>query len=373
MSTKESSKATEHSHGRDEMRVQKRKRRLCHDVAQNPKPPQRELNRRPFPALAFSATLPYKLQPPRVSLCVIIHWGDYKRVNAFAGSVRDNFMKYSRPPPDHDHINEDHAGQNPGHSHEALAGTNPEPMHDDFIATVYPKVHESLKHIMEEHVHLENPLSSSGTLSSMKNLDDAFSFDDQFLNDKPMKEEPGKTTVETKAESMVIVPIHQASTSVPPLSTPIIDLSPLKPVSSPLQEPVISANTEATTTTLPLPPPPQQQSTTNSSLASRILTLEQRCADLEKKHKLQNQTTHALLSRSSTWKTSDTREAPSSSSKQKFIPYSEQPVEDVPIPDDMNISDSEDTDTAHLPKIKTKPDWLKPVPEEDRPATPEPD
>ncbi|GKC29043.1 hypothetical protein Tco_1036337 [Tanacetum coccineum] len=61
------------------------------------------------------------------------------------------------------------------------------------------------------------------------------------------------------------------------------------------------------------------------------------------------------------------------SSKQKFVPHSKQPVEDVPIPDDMNISDSEDTDIAYLPKIKTRPDWLKPILEEDRPETPEPD
>nr|GFA60314.1 hypothetical protein [Tanacetum cinerariifolium] len=40
--------------------------------------------------------------------------------------------------------------------------------------------------------------------------------------------------------------------------------------------------------------------------------------------------------------------------------------------DDVNISDSEDIDAAHLLKIKTRPDWLKPVPEEDRPETPEP-
>ncbi|GJV03088.1 hypothetical protein Tco_1336657 [Tanacetum coccineum] len=65
--------------------------------------------------------------------------------------------------------------------------------------------------------------------------------------------------------------------------------------------------------------------------------------------------------------------APSSSYKQKSAPHSEQPVEDVPIPDDVNVSGSEDTVTAHLPKIKTRPNWLKPVPEEDRPATPEPD
>nr|GEV96273.1 hypothetical protein [Tanacetum cinerariifolium] len=87
----------------------------------------------------------------------------------------------------------------------------------------------------------------------------------------------------------------------------------------------------------------------------------------------------------------DTREAPSSSSKQQFAPHSKQPVkdmpipddqsaphskqpvEDVPIPDDVNILDSEDIDTVHLPKIKTRPDWLKPVPEEDRPETLEPD
>ncbi|GJS17075.1 retrovirus-related pol polyprotein from transposon TNT 1-94 [Tanacetum coccineum] len=211
----------------------------------------------------------------------------------------------SRPPPKHEHMDEDQAGPNPGQSHEALAGPNPKPMHDDFIAIVYPKVHENLKHTTEEHAHLENPLSSSRTLSYMNNLDDAFTFDDQFLNDKPTEEELGKTNVETKAESMVTVLIHQASTSVPPLSIPIIDLLPPKSVSSPLQELVIVATTEATTTTLPLLPPPQQQSTTNSSLASRVSTLEQLCADLEKKHKLEDQTTQALSSKIFTLKLRD--------------------------------------------------------------------
>ncbi|GJS85173.1 retrovirus-related pol polyprotein from transposon TNT 1-94 [Tanacetum coccineum] len=356
----------------------------------------------------------------------------------------------SRPLPEHKHMDEDQARPNPGKSHEALAIPNLEPMHDDSIATIYPKVHESLKHTTEEHVYLENPLSLSGTLSSMKNLDDAFTFNDQFLNDKPTEEEPGKTIMETKAKSMVIVPIHEASTLVPPLSTPIIDLSPPKPVSFPLQEPIIAATTEATTTTLPLPPPPQQQSTTDSSLASRILMLEQRYLLHKINHTINEvlkEAVHvALLAslrdrfrelpeadmkeilhqrmfesgsykslpehvalyealeasmkhanragflaekdkydsdasgskqppapQSSAWKTSDTRVAPSSSSKQKFVPHSKQPVEDVPIPDDVNISDSKDTDTTHLPKIKTKPDWLKPVLEEDRPTTLEPD
>ncbi|GJV07414.1 hypothetical protein Tco_1345070 [Tanacetum coccineum] len=76
---------------------------------------------------------------------------------------------------------------------------------------------------------------------------------------------------------------------------------------------------------------------------------------------------------SSAWKTFDTREAPSSSSKQKLVPQTEQPIEDVPLPDDVNIYDSKDTDTAHLPKNQDKADWFKPIPEDDMPASPEPD
>ncbi|GJR15383.1 hypothetical protein Tco_0798035 [Tanacetum coccineum] len=41
------------------------------------------------------------------------------------------------------------------------------------------------------------------------------------------------------------------------------------------------------------------------------------------------------------------------------------------MPDTTNISDSEDTDSAHLPKIKQRPEWLKSIPEEDITTTPE--
>nr|GEW97794.1 E-beta-farnesene synthase [Tanacetum cinerariifolium] len=198
---------------------------------------------------------------------------------------------------------------------DVIERPDPDSMHDDFIATMYPQVHESMKHLDEEHAQVENPLSSTGTHSSMKNMD-AYTFGDQFFNDKPTKLEPDKANMETKVESMVIVTIHQASSSGHPLSSPIIGLTPLKPVSSTIQEQVFTATTVTTTITLP-PPPLLQQ----------------------------------------TWKTSDTREAPSSSSKQKSVPHSEQPVEEVLVPDDVNISDSEDIDIAHLPNIKTRPDY----------------
>ncbi|GJV56247.1 hypothetical protein Tco_1457252 [Tanacetum coccineum] len=363
----------------------------------------------------------------------------------------------SRPPPEHEVMKEDQAGSNPGLSHVALAGPDPEPMHDDFVATVYPQVHESLKHTTEEHVHLENPLSSSGTLSSMKNLDEMFG--DQSFNDKPT-EECGKGNVETEVESMVTVPIHQASSIAPPLSTPIINLSPPKPVATPVQEPIFTATTTTTTTStttkifyLELRDLPHKiNQTVNEVVKEAVQTalqaplldrfrdfseadmkeiLHQRMfesgsykshrehvalykaleasmeranrdeflaekaksrkrprddqdppppppkdSDQSKKKRHDSDASgseHPPAPQPSAWKTSDTREAPSSSSKQKSVPQSEQPVKDVPIPEDVHVSDSEDTGDAHLPKIKTRLAWLKLVPEEERPETPKPE
>ncbi|GJX35266.1 retrovirus-related pol polyprotein from transposon TNT 1-94 [Tanacetum coccineum] len=361
----------------------------------------------------------------------------------------------SRPPPEHELLEKDQAGSDPGQSHVAQAGPNPKTMHEDFIATIYPAVHESLKLTTKEHVHTENSPSSSGTLSSMKNLEDAFTFGDQFLNDKSIEEEPGKDNVETKVESMVTVPIHQASLSIFLLSTPIFDLLPLKPVSPNIQEPIFT-----TTTTLP-PPPPPLQSITNPDLATRISTLEKRSDDFEQKNKLQDKTTQALASRvyklehhdlyskidkqvnevvkeavyntlqaplherfkdlsefqmkeiindrmfksnsyrshsdytslykaleismqrenndelhaaltksslvqkSSSWKTSELEKL-FRLLQANMLPI-RQPVEDIPIPVLMHLSDAEDTGAAHLPKIKTRQEWLKPLPEEETP------
>nr|GEW95866.1 hypothetical protein [Tanacetum cinerariifolium] len=70
----------------------------------------------------------------------------------------------SRPPPKRVLIEEEHARPDPEQSHVALARPDTEPMHDDFVAAVYPQVHESLNNPDEEHVYIENPLSSTGTL-----------------------------------------------------------------------------------------------------------------------------------------------------------------------------------------------------------------
>ncbi|GJT60795.1 hypothetical protein Tco_1004328 [Tanacetum coccineum] len=266
----------------------------------------------------------------------------------------------SRPQPEQVHMEEDQAGPDHGISRVALAGPDPEPTHDEFMADLYPKVQESLKFPADEHVILEDPLSSTGTLSSMKNLEDAYAIRDQFINDNSSNDELGKLNVEAKVVFMVTVLIYQASSSVPPLSTPVIDLSPPKPASYTTQTPIFTATT--TTTTTPLPPPPQQQSTTESELAKRIAALEKKLSYLEQTNKNLDNTTQNLGSRVYTL---ELRDLPHKINKA-------QPIDDIAIQDSDNISDSEDADSAHLLKTKQRPYWLKPIPDDERPATPEP-
>ncbi|GKB18246.1 hypothetical protein Tco_0852169 [Tanacetum coccineum] len=124
---------------------------------------------------------------------------------------------------------------------------------------------------------------STGTLSSLQHLAKDFSFGDQFFNDKPSDAENEKTTVETEAESMVSVTIHQDTSAIPPMTSPVIDLIS-RPDSPNEHRPLpatatATATTTTTITTLPLPPQPQQ-STTDSILIKRISELEQHMADL---------------------------------------------------------------------------------------------
>ncbi|GJR41878.1 hypothetical protein Tco_1309981 [Tanacetum coccineum] len=332
-------------------------------------------------------------------------------------------------------MDEDQAGPDLGISRVALARPDSEPTHDEFMTDLYPKVQESLKFLADKHVLLEDPLSSIGTLSSMKNLEDAYAIGDQFINDKSTDDEPGKLNVEAEVVSMVTVPIYQASSSVPPLSTPVIDLS------SPKQPELVAALENKL---LDLEQTNKNLDNTTQNLGSRFYTLELR--DLP--HKI-NEVVHEnvkeavqialqapLRDRFRDLPEEDTKEmlhqrmfesgtskslpehialyealeasmaraqrdefftekdksrkrhrddqdppppppnsdlnAPSSSSKKQSDPHNEQPVEDIPIPDSANISDSEDSGSAHLPHVKPRPKWSKPIPEDDRPATREP-
>nr|GEV33982.1 hypothetical protein [Tanacetum cinerariifolium] len=202
------------------------------------------------------------------------------------GQAGSNPGDDAEPQPQSSHVV--HAGPNVEHMDlEAInvsTQLHPEQMDEGFTATAYPNIQENLKLTVEEQVILEEPASSIETLSSLQHLAKDFSFGDLFFNDKPSEAENAKTTVETETESMVSVTIQQDTSAIPPMTTPIIDLTsrPDSPnVHWPLQARATKTTTTITTTTTTHPPPPQpQQSTTDSILKKSIDELEQIMANL---------------------------------------------------------------------------------------------
>ncbi|GKE35683.1 hypothetical protein Tco_1455005, partial [Tanacetum coccineum] len=167
---------------------------------------------------------------------------------------------------------EGQAGPNPGIQDEGQAGSNP-------VDAV-----ENLKLPTEDQVRLEEPAISAGTLSSLLNLNKELSFADQFLVEKSQEDEPEKTNTESEVQSMVTVPIHQDTSSVRLMTTPVIDLIVSQPISTTVQAPLPTSTTTVTvittTTSLPPPPPQPQQTTIDSILIKSIGELEQHMADL---------------------------------------------------------------------------------------------
>nr|GFB03999.1 hypothetical protein [Tanacetum cinerariifolium] len=153
-----------------------------------------------------------------------------------------------------------HAGSDREHMDLDVADVSPQPttkqLDEWFTATAYPKVQENLKLVVEEQVLLEDPVSSSGTLSSLQHL-------------------------KTEVESMVNVPIQQALSSISLMTSPIIDLTS-RPKSLKVHQQSKATTTDTTTTTTTTLPPPQaqQQSTAKAMMVKRIDELEHIMANL---------------------------------------------------------------------------------------------
>ncbi|GJW56423.1 retrovirus-related pol polyprotein from transposon TNT 1-94 [Tanacetum coccineum] len=164
---------------------------------------------------------------------------------------------------------EGQAGPNLGIQDEGQTGPNPGIAAESQLQSSHV---ENLKLPTKDQVILEELASSTGTLSSLQNLEKDLSFTDQFFVEKPQEEEPGKTNAEAEVQSMVSVSIHQDTSSVPPMTTPVIDLTTMQS-DSPLPTSTATTLIITTTTTLP-PPPPPPQSTTDPILVRRIGKLE---------------------------------------------------------------------------------------------------
>ncbi|GJZ88350.1 hypothetical protein Tco_0660132, partial [Tanacetum coccineum] len=171
-------------------------------------------------------------------------------------------------------MKEDQTGSDSGKLHVSLAGPNPEHMDDEFLATAYPKVHENLKLITDERVIDDKPESHSGSMSSMKNLDDTFNFGDQFLHDKPTEDDQEKSKVREKSDSTIPESSHQTVSSTPPVIAPFTEVSSSKPSLLVTPPPI---NTEATTITTSLP-----EITPFIALQLRVARLEQEMSEVKK-------------------------------------------------------------------------------------------
>ncbi|GJS69506.1 hypothetical protein Tco_0702347 [Tanacetum coccineum] len=176
--------------------------------------------------------------------------------------------------PDPEPMKEDQTGSDSGKLHVSLAGPNPEHMDDEFLATVYPKVHENLKLITDKRVFDDKPESQSGSMSSMKNLDDTVNFGDQFLHDKPTEDDQEKSKAREESDSTIPDSSHQTVTSTPPVIAPFTEVSSSKPSLLVTPPPI---NTEATTITTSLP-----EITPFIALQLRVARLEQEMSEVKK-------------------------------------------------------------------------------------------
>jgi hypothetical protein len=94
-------------------------------------------------------------------------------------------------------------------------------LQDDFVTSIYPGVQVNLKLKSDEQKLTIEPDTSTGTLSSFKQLDQDFTYGDLDIDDKPEGKETAKPSNETEAISMVSVPIEQDMSAIPTMTIPI--------------------------------------------------------------------------------------------------------------------------------------------------------
>ncbi|GJS89749.1 hypothetical protein Tco_0772385 [Tanacetum coccineum] len=132
---------------------------------------------------------------------------------------------------------------------DASTQQNIKQMDEELTTTAYPNVQENLKLPTECQVIIEEPASSTRTLSSLQNLDKELNFTNQLFIEKPQEEEYEKTNTKSEVQSMVMVPILQDTSSVPLMTSPVIDLTVSHPVSIKLYAPLPTSTATVTATT----------------------------------------------------------------------------------------------------------------------------
>ncbi|GJZ06772.1 hypothetical protein Tco_0540565 [Tanacetum coccineum] len=276
--------------------------------------------------------------------------------------------------PDPEPQHEDQARPDPGQSHGSQARPNPEPIYEDFMKIAY---HE--------------------------NLNDSFTFGDQFIIDKSTEDaselekryaefEKKNKTLESRTKNLESRVFKLELRNLPhkidqtvnevfkeavktvlqdPLKERFIDLSqPEHEALYKALEAFIDRNhiveflTEKATSQ-------KRRQDDQDPPKPPLKDLDQSKKKRHNSYAFGSRQPPALTSYART--TSNTREDTPSSSKQKTISQSDQPLDNIPTPNEAPLSEIEETGEAHLLKTKPRPDWLRPIAEEDKAESPEPD
>nr|GEZ73607.1 hypothetical protein [Tanacetum cinerariifolium] len=226
-------------------------------------------------------------------------------------------------------------------------------------ATAYPRVQENLKLTVEEHVLLEDPASSSGTLSSLQHLSKDISFGDLFFSDKPSDADKN---AETKVKSMRMWETESYKTYEDHMQLfEALEKSMNRDHSEELTQDLVEAPGPSGASRDPgasgssqVPPPPPPPSSTNQESPSKGSTAPSSLKT-------------AASAEYQAWTTTDIRLGPSIS----LTPADLEMDADMAPDEQSQLSDDEDIGSAHIPKVNLMQDWWKSL-EKERPATPEP-
>ncbi|GKB41127.1 hypothetical protein Tco_0886069, partial [Tanacetum coccineum] len=140
--------------------------------------------------------------------------------------------------------------------------------------------------------HMDFEVTNASTQQNPKQMDEEFTTtaylsvqENLKLTTEDQEDEPDKSNIEVEVQSMVMVPIHQDTSLVPLMATLVIDLTMSQPVSTTVQAPLptstITVITITTTISLP-PPPPQPQQSTADPILERLDKHGTRLYNLEK-------------------------------------------------------------------------------------------
>ncbi|GJU15388.1 hypothetical protein Tco_1143354 [Tanacetum coccineum] len=261
--------------------------------------------------------------------------------------------------PDPEPMKEYQTGSDSGKLHVSLVGPNPEHMDDEFLATAYPKVHENLKLITDERIP-KIPTSVDKYLGTK--LDDALlKVLERHTADlikkysvQPSPESIQNQESEKSPKEIIIIKREQCEEK----QDSTYSIRSTDKAGSNQGRSTKRRRSDSAASGSAQPPPKDDDQSSKKPRESDASATKQ----------------HPALT-STGWQITDTRDAGADSSMHISDPeseHSEQSSDDIPMQDEGNDSDMEDTDNAHIPKVSTTT-WFKPIPENERPATPEPE